>query len=373
VRLTYKYRLYPTTKQSDFLDSQLREACDLYNCALEERRSAWNVCRKPITYYEQSYQLKAMRAEGLIGLANFSCCQEVLRRVDNTYMAFFARVKRGDKPGFPRFKPIRRYRSITFTYGDGCRLLANGRLYVQGCTQIKIKLHRPIDGNIKTVTIKRDLDQWYVCFSVITDCQPLVQSAEAIGIDVGLESFAVLSDGTTIENPRYQNHSAAILRRRRRRVARRKKTSKRRAKAWKLAFKTQRYLGNQRAALHHNLSRWLVDRYGFIAIENLNVSGLSRGILAGPVKDVAWSSFFQKLSYKAESAGRVLVKVEPQGTSQKCVCGASVPKTLADRWHNCPVCGLSAGRDHVSAQVILQRARIEPSGANVEEVISSVS
>ena len=105
MRFAYNYRLYPTKAQAQFFDGQLREACDLYNCALQERRDAWKVCRKSINYYDQANQLKAMRPEGLIRLANFSCCQDVLRRVEKTYQAFFARVKRGDKPGFPRFKP----------------------------------------------------------------------------------------------------------------------------------------------------------------------------------------------------------------------------------------------------------------------------
>src|SRR6266540_5278384 len=128
MRFTYRYRLYPTKAQSEFLNGQLREAADLYNCALEERRDAWKICRKSIHYYDQANQLKAMRAEGLIGLANFSCCQDVLRRVDKTFKAFFARVKAGQKAGYPRFKSPRRFDSYTFpSYGDGCRLRGSHR------------------------------------------------------------------------------------------------------------------------------------------------------------------------------------------------------------------------------------------------------
>jgi len=134
-----------------------------------------------------------------------------------------------------------------------------------------------------------------------------------------------------------------------------------------------RKIRNQRAAFHHDVSRWLVNRYGSIAVEDLNLQGLSRGLLARSVNDAGWRSFFQKLSYKAECAGRDLVAVDPRGTSQTCVCGASVPKNLRDRWHECPACGLSGRRDVVSAQVILQRARIGRSGRNVEDVVSCVS
>ena len=167
MRLAYKYRLYPNQAQVRFLENQLHEACDLYNAALQERRDAWKVCRKSINYYDQANQLKPMRAEGLIGLANFSCCQDVLRRLDKTFQAFFARVRCGEKPGFPRFRSFRRYDSITFpSYGDGCRLLDDGKLRIQGAGLIKVKLHRPVEGEIKTVSIKRDVNHWYVCFSV---------------------------------------------------------------------------------------------------------------------------------------------------------------------------------------------------------------
>src|SRR5580700_9131332 len=108
MRAAFKYRLYPTQAQAAFLDGQLREACSLYNAAKQERDDAWKTCHKSIHYYDQANQLKAMRAEGLIGLENFSCCQDVLRRVDKTYRAFYARVKRGDKPGFPRYRSARR-------------------------------------------------------------------------------------------------------------------------------------------------------------------------------------------------------------------------------------------------------------------------
>src|SRR4029450_5588838 len=111
-----------------------------------------------------------------------------------TYKAFFARMKRGgEKPGLPRFKPSRRYDSITFpSYGDGCRLLDNGKLRIQGAGQIKVKLHRPVEGEIKTVTVKRDVNHWYVCFSVEREPVALPESSSTIGIDVGLDSFAVL-------------------------------------------------------------------------------------------------------------------------------------------------------------------------------------
>src|SRR5664279_2566609 len=236
LRLTYKYRIYPTGPQTVFLNGELRDACSLYNAALEERIGAWKTCHKSINYYDQANQLKAMRADGCLTLANFSCCQDVLRRVDKTYKAFYARVKRGEKPGFPRYRSARRYDSITFpSYGDGCRLLDNGKLRIQGAGHIKVNLHRPLEGTVKTVTVKREAGRWFACFSVERAGQPLPASDRATGIDVGLNSFAVLADGTEIGNPRHYSKAEARFRRNQRMVARRlNKRSNRRRKAVRL-------------------------------------------------------------------------------------------------------------------------------------------
>jgi len=192
-------RLAPSRKHST---GQLGEACRLYNGALQERRDAYRTPKKSFNYYDQANQLKDIRAAGDLSLANFSCCQDILRRVDKTFQSFFLRMKRHQKAGFPRFKPRRRFDSITFpSYGDGIKLAGNA-LRVQGVGQIEVKLHRPVAGKIKTVTVKRECGKWYVCFSVEWEAQPLPVLDNAIGIDVGLKSFATLSNGETIPNPK---------------------------------------------------------------------------------------------------------------------------------------------------------------------------
>ncbi|HWQ34337.1 MAG TPA: transposase [Blastocatellia bacterium] len=355
MRKAYRYRLYPTGKQAAFLDGQVAEACRLYNAALQERRDAYRIAGRSLNYYEQANQLKEIRAAGDLALENFSCSQDVLRRVDKTFKTFFARVKKGGTAGFPRFKPRSRFDSITFpSYGDGCRLLPYGKLKIQGAGHIKVKLHRPIVGTIKTVTIKREAGKWYVCFSVEYEPAPLPHSAEAVGLDVGLSAFVTLSDSTEVENPRHYREAQARLRRAQRKVARRKRGSNRRRKAVVLLQKAHAHVRNQRTNFHHQLSRTLVNQYGVIVVENLNVKGLSGGMLAKSVHDAGWSAFLTKLAYKAAEAGRVFVKVDPRGTSQTCLCGARVPKTLKVRWHECEACGLSAPRDHISAQLILR-------------------
>jgi putative transposase len=350
--------MYPTKRQQEALTAQLADACTLYNAALQERREAYRKSRTSLNYYDQANQLKAIRAAGHLGLANFSACQDVLRRVDKSFKAFFGRVHRGDTAGYPRFKSRSRFDSYTFpSYGDGCRVRENGKLYCQGIGELKVKWHRPLTGTIKTVTLKREAGHWYACFSVECEPSPLPESAETVGVDVGLEAFATLSDGTRIDNPRYFKTAQARLRRAQRRVARRKKGSHRRRNAVRTLQRVHAHVRNQRRDFHHQVARMLVNRYGLIAVEDLNIKGLAGGMLAKAVHDAAWGAFLLILLGKAVEAGRVGVKVYAPGTSQRCPCGAPVPKGLGDRWHHCKVCGLSVPRDHASALCIDQLGR----------------
>jgi putative transposase len=338
------------------LDDQLAEACRLYNAALQERRDAWKMGKISITYYQQASQLRDIRAAGNLTLANCASCQAVLRRVDRTFQGFFRRVKAGQKPGYPRFKKMTRFHSYTFpTYGNGCKLRENNKLYIMGVGELKVKLHRPLVGQIKTVTLKKSCGKWDACFSVIVPCpDPLPATGSATGIDVGLASFAVLSDGTVIKNPRYYQTAQAKLRRVQRKVCRRKKTSNRRRKAVQHFQRVHRHIKNQRHDFHHQISRKLINQYDLIACEKLNINGLTRGLLAKPIADVGWGSFLAMLSDKAAEAGREMVRVNPYGTSQRCICGSVVPKTLNNRWHHCPCCQLSVPRDQASALEILR-------------------
>jgi putative transposase len=355
LRKNFKYRLYPTGAQTVALDGQLAEACRLYNAALQERRDAYRITGESINYYDQANQLKDIRAAGDLALANYSCCQDVLRRVDKTFKAFFGRVRNGRTPGYPRFKPASRYDSITFpSYGDGCKMLGGGKLRLQGVGAVKVKLHRPIEGEIKTVTVKREAGKWYAVVSVECEAEPLPASTEKTGIDVGLSAFATLSDGTEIENPRYFKSAQARLRRAQRKVARRKRGGNNRKKAVRELQRAHAHVRNQREDFAHKVSRTLVVFFGMIVVEQLNIKGLAAGMLAKSVNDAGWSSFIAKLAYKAEEAGRALMKVDPRGTSQRCVCGTPNPKTLSQRWHHCQSCGLSVPRDHASALEILR-------------------
>jgi putative transposase len=360
---TYVFRLYPTKAQAILLHGHLSEAARLYNAALQERRDAFRLARKTITYVEQSRQLKDIRAAGDLGIPSFSVAEDVLKRVDRAFRAFFRRAKARDgRAGYPRFRSGRRYDSLTYRrYGNGVRRLGKGLFFAFGVGDLRFKEHRPIHGDVKAVTIKRAEGRWFVNFIVENYPDELLpHSDNAVGIDVGLAAFATFSDGEAVANPRHFRAGERRLRQAQRRVARRKRGSIRRRKAARSAARVHAVVRRQRADFHHKLSRQVVSRFGLIAVENLNVRGLARTRMAKSIHDAGWSFFIDKLTYKAASAGRWLVKVDPRGTSQTCPCGARVPKALSERWHHCDTCGLSIGRDHASAINILalgQRAQ----------------
>lgn len=313
-----------------------------------------------LNYYDQSNQLKEIRDAGNLELANYSACQDMLRRVDKTFRAFFRRVKAGKKAGYPRFKSRDRFDSYAFpAWGDGCHLTDAGRLKAQGVGIIRLKMHRPITGEIKTLTLKHEAGKWYACFSVVIDVGSPLPSPEAIGIDVGLCSFAALSNGELVANPRNLKAGLGKLRRCQRKVAKRKKGSTGRRKAVRLLQKAHARIRNQRSDFQHKLSRQIADNYGLVAVEDLNIKALARSMLAQSVSDAGWGSFLAKLAYKVEETGGQLVKVNPNGTSQvcsRCGCLPNVPKSLADRIHSCPSCGLVIDRDVNAARNILTRA-----------------
>ncbi len=278
--------------------------------------------------------------------------------MDKAFRAFFRRVKAGGCPGSPRFKPEGRFRSFEYpSYGDGCRL-KNGRLYVQRVGHFKVKLHRPIEGRIKTVSLKRSAcGKWYAVFSCdLGDAPEATADGPAVGIDLGLKSFLVASDGASVEPPCHYRKAQKKLRRAQRALARKRKGSIRRGNARRRVAKLHEKVANQRRDFHHKQARRLVERYGLIAVEALNVEGIARSRLAKSALDAGWASFLQILRYKAEEAGTRIVAVDPRNTTQACSrCGRTpeAKKTLSDRTHSC-ACGYTAGRDVNAALNILR-------------------
>ncbi len=303
---------------------------------------------------------------------NCSAMRDPLRRLDRAFAAFFRRVKGGSRPGYPRFRSVRRYDSLTWASGWGVR---DGRLALQGIGQVKVKWHRPLPATtvVRTVTVRRMAGRWYTCFSLEVSRSPQVAAAArpAAGLDLGIRHFAALSTGEQIPGPRAYRATMRRLQVAQRRVCRRQKGSQRRHKSGLLLARQHERIRNLRHDHAHKLTRRLVSDFGLIAVEDLNVGGLAHGPLAKDVMDQGWAAFLTMLEDKAAEAGTRLIRVPPRETSQTCSgCGVVVPKQLSERTHRCPACGLVIDRDTNAARNILRlglshQASTWPTGACV--------
>jgi putative transposase len=359
--LSYKYRLFTTSAQETALTTMLGAFADLYNACLQQRIEAYQRRGISLRYGNQAAELKAVRAvdERLAGYS-FSAEQQVMRRLDKAFSAFFGRVKRGGKAGFPRFRAKARFDSADFRVSDGLTIRKSKRLGIVGIPgEIKVRWHRdlPPDANVSAAVISRSCGKWYVCFQItLADAEPVERVFAPIGIDLGLTSLVALSNGETVLTPQHTRIASKRLRRLQRALARCKRGCRRR---WKAKVRLARHsakTANQRRDGSHKLSRSLVDRFSHIAMEDLNIKGLAAGMLAKSVHNAAWNSLVQKITYKAANAGGVLKLVDPRGTSQTCPeCGTIKRKTLAERMHRCE-CGCILDRDVAAALIVLHRA-----------------
>ncbi|HEY1387638.1 MAG TPA: transposase [Ktedonobacterales bacterium] len=356
LRKTYKFKLKPTPTQEQMLDDIVWACRRLYNTALEQRITLYRQRGISLSRYVQEAELKALRADLPEYAAIHShVLQDVLARLDKTYQAFFRRVHAGQTPGFPRFQGKGRYNSITYKeFGNGATL-DNGFLVLSKIGRVAVRWSRSVEGTPKTVTISREADGWYVSFSCVdVPMQSLCKMGEQTGIDLGLESFATLADGTMIHNPRCYRHAERKLKTAQRKVSHRKKGSQRRTKAIKLLAKAHQKVKRQRLDFQHKAALQLVRQFDVIYYEDLQVANMVKNqYLAKSIADAGWSAFLTILNFKAACAGRSVVAVPPAYTSQTCSgCGAVVRKGLSVRWHACPDCGTSLHRDHNAAKNI---------------------
>jgi putative transposase len=363
VILSYRYRLYPSKAQGAALAEMLADFCELYNCALEHRISAY-AKGTSVRRYDQSACLPQIRRE-LFHQGRWSATaqQKVLHRLDKAYAAFFGRVKRGVVAGFPRFRARARYHAADFQVGDGMTLRKSGKLGFVGVPgEIKVKWHRALPALPKSAILSRNSGKWFVILHV--DVQPIERAGpKSVGIDMGLTNLVALSTGETVARQNITKRNAAGLRRAQRALARCKRRSNGRRQQKAVVAKLQAHIGNARRDSLHKLSVSIVARFGRIAVEDLNIKGLAAGMLAKPVNDAAWSMLTNMLAYKAERASCEFVKVDPRGTSQTCPdCGTIAKKTLAERMHRCE-CGCVLDRDVAAAIVVHDRAFGRPHGA----------
>ncbi|MZE78371.1 RNA-guided endonuclease InsQ/TnpB family protein [Streptomyces xinghaiensis] len=398
MRRAYRFLLRPTVRQERALVEMVRDHCSLYNGALQERRDAYrHSSRTSVRYGDQSAQLREIRAfdPERQGRWSFSSQQATLRRLDRAFQAFFRRVKTGGTPGYPRFKGVGHFDTVTFPKdGDGCRWDSTPhdtrtRVRLQGVGHVRVHRHRPVKGRVKTVSVKREGRRWYVILACDeVPAEPLPPTGSRVGIDLGTVHFLTDSDGHHVANPGFldqaaeelaaaQHHLATFPQRTRRR------TKKHRAAARtvaKLHAKTRR----RRLDHHHKQALALVRKHDAIGVERLNTAGMTKAPAPRPdpeqpgvflangaaakaglnrrILDAGWGQFLRILADKAESAGRRVIPVDARNTSRTCPpsiggCGhVAKENRVTQAKFACVNCGLVANADHVGALNVNHRA-----------------
>lgn len=353
----FQYRIYPTKKQLHKLNETLEECRWLYNHLLERRKLLYEQEGTSVSLYQQQDTFGRLKQERPSLLSVHSqVLQNVAVRVDLAFKAFFRRVREHAKdPGYPRFKGRDRYDSFTFPQ-SGFSITHDERVVISKVGAIKMVYHRTMPGKIKTLTIHRSsTGKWYACFSV--ECEPLrlPERTEQVGIDVGLKTFATLSTGEEIANPRFFRQEEKALAKVQRKHAKLDRGTSERRKHCKAMARVHERIAWRRENFTHQQSRQIVNRFGIIAVEDLTVNRmLHNHCLAKSIADASWSAFFSQLTSKAAEAGRQLIKVNPAYTSQNCsVCGHRHPMPLSERIFDCPCCSAHLDRDLNAARNIL--------------------
>lgn len=361
---TFQFRLRPNATQTAMLTRILADNAETYNACLEERIGAWKLQRKSISYRDQQKELTELRQDPEFQWIACDIMRDPLRRVDRAFKAFFARVKRGAKPGFPRWRSRHRYDSFSFSL-PVCR---ERSIKIPNVADIRAKGGRSIKGRAKLCTVKRYGKRWTA--SVVCDigeAPEKVAVSNAVGIDVGLTNFVTLSDGRSVDNPRWTRKHEARIAAANRLLARKERRSKNRIRAREALRRAHQRTADARKNFCHHVSKWLVANYELIAFEKLNIKGMVHGRLGKSILDAAWAQLLYCISYKAEGAGRYAIAVNPRGTSIQCSgCGADVRKTLADRQHVC-ACGISLDRDHNAALNVLSLG-MSDAGASLQNL-----
>lgn len=350
---SYQVRIKTTKRQNVALSALLLQLCELYNMCLEQRRDHWKGGRS-LSLYDQMRDLTELRA----GCEEYAAIpaaiqRDPLRRLQRAFAGFYRRVKAGQKPGHPRFRSHDRYDSFS---------VDSQNFRIEGHTIVIVKLggfsfrtRCDLRGIPKVLHIKRNGRKWKASISCdIGPAPEKVTVSKAVGIDVGLTILATLSNGSEIENPRWGKQAEDILARANRSFSSKKKGSRNRAKAREHLRRVHQSIAGRRRSYLHGVSRKIVNSYDLIVYEKLNIQELVEGRRAKSIKDAAWGELIWQITYKAESAGKWAVPVNPCGTTKICSgCGGQVPKKLRERIHLCPHCGLNLGRDHNAALNIL--------------------
>jgi putative transposase len=391
VRRAYKVRMRPTAKQHVALAQCLEAHRELYNAALQERRDAWRLHRKSVSYGDQSAQLKDIREiRPDVAVWSFSSQQATLRRLNRSFAAYFRRVRAGETPGYPRFKSAHRFDSVEWPKdGDGCRWHLNTRrVYLQGIGHVKVSVHRQVEGVVKTIQIRREGRRWMLVLSCDhVPTRPLEPTGNAAGIDVGIASFVTTSDGRHVAHPRRGRAAEAKLAAAQQALNRKQRGSSNRRKARATVATRHRKIANQRRHFHHHAAKMLVIGYDVLVVENLKIKNMVRRAAPRPdpdrpgvflpngaaakaglnrsIYDAGWAQFVSILRAKAEEAGRVVIDVDSRHTSDRCeACGyAAVENRVSQAVFCCQRCGHTVDADEHAARNI-RRAGLARLAAN---------
>ena len=363
--ISYKYPIFPDKVTSQKLAKALDACRWLHNKLLEKMNDARENGIKLKTYDTQN-MIPSLKLENpKLKLVYSKVLQMVNYNLWSNIKGLSASKKNGRKIGHVRFKGYGWYKTMNYNQSGFKLDQDHGLLHLSKIGDIRIKMHRKIQGCIKAVLIKREGRQWFAIVQADQEPESLPETGKSIGLDVGLKSFVVDTDGNSVENPRFAEKSADKLAKAQRKLSRAEKGSNNRLKIKERIEKIHARVNHQRDDLLHKLSRLYVNNYDNICVEDLEVKGLKeKGHNKGMhrnIHDASWSKFFFMLSYKAESAGRKLIKVDPRNTTQRCSsCGSIVKKELSDRVHECPYCGFSCDRDYNASRNILIAGMEQP-------------
>ncbi|NEO39764.1 MAG: transposase [Moorea sp. SIOASIH] len=379
MRVAYQYKLRLTKSQVINIERWLDMLRCQYNYLLADRfdwyernRCSINACpivchlpelRTNPDYYSQKRTLPNLKKnKPWYKDIHANVLQDCVKRVDLAFKRYLKGDYKGNRSGKPRFKAKERYRSLTFSAFSKNPIKGNW-LNLPKFGWVKMIYHRPIpDGfKIKTAIVTRKADGYYVTLSLQDDSVTTVILSEEVsnpvGIDMGLKSFLIKSDGTDIPIPQYYRKAQKRLKKIQKAVSRSKKGSNNRKKVVSKLGKAHKKVTDTRKDFHFKTVKGLLDNHDLVAHEKLNIKGLAKTKMAKSVLDAGWGQFLSILSTKAENAGLITVGVNPRNTSQNCSnCGKKVPKKLKDRTHYCPHCGYVADRDVNAARNILKLA-----------------
>jgi putative transposase len=365
MKKSFKYRICPNSSQRDELDSIFNFCRSLYNSALEERINYYHKYKKSLSYSNQSKYLPEIKEIFSIKNIYSKILQSTLKQLDIAFDRFFDGIKKAQKVGFPRFKNKNRFKSINFPQidipsGGGIKLISNSKIKIFGINgSIKLKMHRPMQGIAKQCRIVKQDDKYFVSFSCDNVPKNILPKTHKItGIDLGIDNFATLDDGTKFHHPKPYKTAKEKLAYRQRKLALKQKGSNNYKKQKSLISKIHYKIVNIRNDYQHKLSKDLVKTYDKIIVEKLNINKMLKEknikVKNFNIQDASWGNFVNKISYKAENAGKELVKVNPMNTSKMCSCCGLINKelTLQDRIFRCQ-CGIEMDRDTNAAKNIL--------------------